>query len=111
VCESGDLKRYLDLRGKKWREIGEDCVTKFYYDDRVKKDEIGVACSMRGGDEKCKQLGSKNIKGRDHSEDLGVERKVTLELILGKWGEGDASTACICLRRALVDTVINLWVP
>jgi hypothetical protein len=27
-----------------------------------------------------------NLKGRDHSEDLGVDGKVILELILGKYG-------------------------
>jgi hypothetical protein len=27
-----------------------------------------------------------SMKGRDHSEDLGVEGKIILECILGKWG-------------------------
>jgi hypothetical protein len=26
-----------------------------------------------------------NLKGRDHSEDLGVDGKIILEWILGKW--------------------------
>jgi hypothetical protein len=29
-----------------------------------------------------------NLKGRDHSEDLGIDGKIILEWILGKWGEG-----------------------
>jgi hypothetical protein len=27
-----------------------------------------------------------NLKGRDHSEDLGVDRKIILEWVLGKYG-------------------------
>jgi hypothetical protein len=38
-----------------------------------------------GRHEKCIQnLGSGNLKGRDHFEDLGVVEKVILESILGK---------------------------
>jgi hypothetical protein len=29
---------------------------------------------------------SENLKGRDHSEDLGVDEKIILEWILGKEG-------------------------
>jgi hypothetical protein len=29
---------------------------------------------------------SENPKGRDHSEDLGVDRKIILKLIFGKYG-------------------------
>jgi len=36
-------------------------------------------CSAHGRDEKCIQY-----FGRDHSEDLGVDRKIILELILGE---------------------------
>jgi hypothetical protein len=32
-----------------------------------------------------KILWLKNLKGRDHSEDLGVDERITLELMLGKW--------------------------
>jgi hypothetical protein len=38
------------------------------------------ACSLRREDEKCIQ----DLKGRDHSEDLSVDRKIILEWILGK---------------------------
>jgi len=30
------------------------------------------------------KLGKKNLKGRDHSKDLGVDGKVILEWVLGK---------------------------
>jgi hypothetical protein len=36
-------------------------------------------------------------KGREHSEDLGIDGKIILELILGKQG-GKVWTGCIWLR-------------
>jgi hypothetical protein len=48
----------------------------------VLEDEMGGACKMHGRAEECVQnLGQ---KGRDHSEDLGVDGKITLEWILKK---------------------------
>jgi hypothetical protein len=38
-----------------------------------------------------------NVKGRDHSEDLGVDGKIILERILGMYG-GRVWTGCIRLR-------------
>jgi hypothetical protein len=38
---------------------------------------------MHGRDEKVMQFWLENLKGRDHSEDLGVDGKI-LEWILGK---------------------------
>jgi len=43
------------------------------------------------------QFWSTNVKGRDHSEDIGVDGKIILEWILGKQG-GAAWTEFICLR-------------
>jgi hypothetical protein len=37
-----------------------------------------------------------NLKGRDHSEDLGIVEKIILESILGKWG-GKVWNECIWL--------------
>jgi hypothetical protein len=49
----------------------------------------GEACSMLGRDEKCIQnFSSENLKERDHSEDLGVDGKVILDLTLGKGWKG-----------------------
>jgi hypothetical protein len=46
---------------------------------------MGGPCSTHCRDEKCKKKKrSENLKGRDHSEDLGVVRKIILECILGK---------------------------
>jgi len=46
---------------------------------------MGGACNTNGRHEKCTQNnGRKNLKGTDHSEDLGVAGKITLEWILVK---------------------------
>jgi len=43
---------------------------------------MGGACGPHG---KCKQnFGRKNLKRRDHSEELGVDGKLIFECILGK---------------------------
>jgi hypothetical protein len=43
------------------------------------------ACSTRGRYEKYSQkVWSENLKGRDHSEELGVDGKIILEYILQK---------------------------
>jgi hypothetical protein len=35
------------------------------------------------------KLRSENLKGREHSEDLGINRNIILEWILGKEGRKD----------------------
>jgi hypothetical protein len=45
------------------------------------EDEMGRACSMHGRDKKCIQ---EDLKGRDHSEDVGINEKIILEGILQK---------------------------
>jgi len=51
----------LDLRGRKWREAGEDCTMRsfitctlhhIYEGDKIKVDEMGRAYSTHGKDEK-----------------------------------------------------------
>jgi len=59
--------------------------TKCYYGDQIKEDEMGGLYSTYGWDEKWMQNGwSGNLKGRDHSEERGVDWKMTLVWILGK---------------------------
>jgi len=49
---------------------------------QTEEDEMGGACGPHG---KCKQnFGRKNLKRRDHSEELGVDGKLIFECILGK---------------------------
>jgi hypothetical protein len=54
----------MHLRGRKWREAGEDCITRSFITciingDQVKKDEICGACSTPGTNEKCIYFGLK----------------------------------------------------
>jgi hypothetical protein len=44
----------------------------FYLRDEIKEDEMGRACSMHVGDEKCIQNLLEYMKRRDHLEDLGM---------------------------------------
>jgi hypothetical protein len=48
-------------------------------------------------DKKNKTFWSENLKGRNDAEDLGVDGKIILDWILGKYGER-VSTGCIWLR-------------
>jgi hypothetical protein len=54
---------------------------------------------------------SENLKGRDHSEDLGVDGEIILEWVMGERGWG---LDCMYLAqgrdqwRALVNTVMKL---
>jgi hypothetical protein len=50
-------------------------------------------------------LGLENLKGKDHSEDLGVDRNIILKLILGKQGE-KLWTGCIWLRAGTSDGLL-----
>jgi len=45
---------------------------------------MGGACSTYGEMRDAYKVWSKNPKGRDHSEYLGVDGKIILEWILGK---------------------------
>jgi len=54
-------------------------------DDQIKKNEMGGACGMHGGEERFTQeLGGGNMKNRDHLEDGGVGRMVILKWISKK---------------------------
>jgi hypothetical protein len=45
---------------------------------------MGGECSMYGKDEKCIQYWLESLRERYHSEDLGVDGRIILELILEK---------------------------
>jgi hypothetical protein len=55
------------------------------------------------------------LKGRDALEDLGVDGKITLAWILGKIGWEGADWMHLAQDRdqwfALVNMVMNLWIP
>jgi hypothetical protein len=50
---------------------------------------MGRACIMHGRDEKIHtKFWLEKLKGKDHLEDLGIDGKIILELILGKQVKG-----------------------
>jgi hypothetical protein len=83
----------LDLRGRKWWEAGEDCIMRSFITctlhqtvlrDYINENEIGGACRRHGMRNAYKNFGRKKLKGRDLLEDLGIGRKIILELVLRK---------------------------
>jgi len=52
-----------------------------------------------------KKFWSENLKGRDHAEDLGVDGRIILEWILGKYG-GRVWTGLIWLRIGASDRLL-----
>jgi hypothetical protein len=73
----------LDLRGRKWQEAGEEELRNLYASPNV----ISVIKPRRMGWDKHvartrefhTTFLSGNLKGRDHSEDIGVYGKIVLE--------------------------------
>jgi hypothetical protein len=49
------LGEYLGRREMKWRKVRENCIMRSFItcNLQVKKDEMGGACSMNGGEEEC----------------------------------------------------------
>jgi len=74
---------------------------------------MGVACNMRGRDEKCIQNLHRKTRRKENVEDLGVDGNIILEWILGKWEDVDCMhlTQDVGQWRAVVNTVINLRGP
>jgi hypothetical protein len=58
---------------------------------------MGGTGSTRERDDKCRQyFGWKNLKGRDHLEDQGVDGNIILEWVVRKY-DGKLGTVCIWL--------------
>jgi hypothetical protein len=68
------------------------------------------ACSTNGGDEECAWESQKEI---DHKEDQGVRGWTILKWILQGWDGRDWIELAQDKDqwKALVNTVMNLWVP
>jgi hypothetical protein len=56
---------------------------KIYKGEQVKGDEMGSTCSMHRQEMHTK-IWSENLKGRDHSDDIGVDGTIILEQTFGK---------------------------
>jgi len=55
----------LDLRGRKWRQNGEDCTVrsaKYCYGDQIKENEMSGTCSAHGNWEIYTKCLSENLK-------------------------------------------------
>jgi len=61
---------------------------------------MGGSCSTHGRDEKCMQNLLENLKGRNHSEDLGEDGRKILEWITGK-RDGKMWTELIWLKTVV----------
>jgi hypothetical protein len=76
---------------------------------------MGEACSAHGGDKKIRlKFWLESIRGSDYSESLAVGGRIILKWIWGNrvWGIDWIHLAQDRARcRALVNTVMNLWVP
>jgi hypothetical protein len=84
----------LDLRGKKTR--GRRKLQNEHHNLYSKSDIIRMikprrmrwvgACSTHGGNEKCIKKFCWSLKGRDHSDDSGIDGRISLKWILRKQG-------------------------
>jgi hypothetical protein len=52
----------------------------------MKEHKMGGACITCGRNEMHTKLWLGNLKGRSHSEHLGIDGRIILKWILGKWG-------------------------
>ena len=52
-------------------------LTQYCSGDKIEKNEIGGACSVYGGEERCMRgIGGENLRERDHLEDLGIDGRI-----------------------------------
>jgi hypothetical protein len=66
--------------------------------DQIKENEMGRICSMHKSErEEHIKFWLRNPKGRDHTENLGIDGRIISECILRKQG-GKVQTGCIWLR-------------
>jgi hypothetical protein len=66
-------------------QYNKENYAKYFLGDQVKKSEIGGACSMYRGGEKCIQdFGGVGGGVGDHLESLGLEWRIVLKLIFKK---------------------------
>jgi hypothetical protein len=69
---------------------------------------MGGACSTHGGNETCIQDFVEKREGRRPFEHLGVDCKIILKWVLGKWGR-DMWTGFIWLRIGTSRGLLFTW--
>jgi len=57
-------------------------LTKHYSGEQIEKSEMGGACSLYGGEERAYRVLVGKSEGKDHLEETGVYRRITLRWIL-----------------------------
>jgi hypothetical protein len=64
----------------------QSTITKYYWNDQIKKDEMGRTCSAHGKDEKLIQVLAGNYEGKRTLEKPRNRWEMTLKFILGTYG-------------------------
>jgi hypothetical protein len=74
--------------------------------DQIKKNEMGWECGTYGIKGRCIQgFGEADLRDSDHLEDLGVDVRVIVKLILKQW-DGEAWPRFIWLRIRKVGGIL-----
>ena len=83
-------------------ESSVSVLTKYYLGDKMKKNEMGDACSRYGRRERCIEgFGEETLGERYHLENLGIDGRILLKWIL-KSVAGKILTGFIWFRRRTV---------
>jgi len=79
-----------------WRKLHSDEVrdlhssTKHLSSDQIRKNEVDGTCCTYEAEDRCIQsFGEEaSMRGRDHLEDLGIDGRIILRLIINQYAEG-----------------------
>jgi hypothetical protein len=88
-------------------------ITKYYSGNKIEK-EMGAACNTYGEKRGAYRILVGDLSEGDHLADPGVGGRIILKWIFKKW-DGDMDWIELAQYRdrwrALVDAVVNFWVP
>jgi hypothetical protein len=89
-------------------------ITKYYSGNQMEKNEMGGACGTYGGGEVHTGFWWGDLREGDHVGDPGVDGRIILRRIFGRWDGGMNWIELAHDRdrwQALVNAVMNLRVP
>jgi hypothetical protein len=75
------VRRIFEPKGEE--VAGEDCIMRSFVTCTLH--QVILGSSNQGGSDMITIFWLEKLKGRDHSEDLGVDGRIILEWILGKY--------------------------